>query len=106
MRRWISRAGDREVVVLHYFQDLSYAEMAAVLGANEAAVRQRVSRALERLGRALRERGLAADGPGGALRGGRGAEHACRARRPRKGGAGHGGRRRHGRGAHDFSLRA
>lgn len=49
---------DREVIVLHYFQDLSYPEMASVLGINEAAVRQRVSRALERLGKRLREQGI------------------------------------------------
>lgn len=49
---------DREVIVLHYFQDLSYPEMAKTLGINEAAVRQRVSRALERLGKRLRERGI------------------------------------------------
>ena len=49
---------DREAIALHYFQDLSYTEMAAVLGANEAAVRKRVSRALQRLGESLRERGV------------------------------------------------
>ncbi|MHA3771354.1 sigma-70 family RNA polymerase sigma factor [Verrucomicrobiota bacterium sgz303538] len=51
-------AADREVIVLHYFQDLSYPEIAKVLGVNEPAVRQRVSRALERLGKRLREQGV------------------------------------------------
>lgn len=51
-------AADREVIVLHYFQDLSYPEMSKVLGANEAAVRQRVSRALDRLGKRLSEKGI------------------------------------------------
>ncbi len=52
---------DREVLVLHYFQDLSYAEMAAALDTNEPAVRKRVSRALERLGTRLRERNVGGD---------------------------------------------
>lgn len=51
-------AADREVIVLHYFQDLSYPEIAKLLGVNEPAVRQRVSRALERLGKRLREQGV------------------------------------------------
>ncbi|HYR58453.1 MAG TPA: RNA polymerase sigma factor, partial [Chthoniobacteraceae bacterium] len=50
---------DREVLVLHYFQDLSYDEMARTLGVSEPAVRKRVSRALERLGAELRARGVA-----------------------------------------------
>lgn len=54
-------APDREAIVLHYFQDLSYCEMAGVLGTNEPAVRKRVSRALERLGTRLRERGVGSD---------------------------------------------
>lgn len=54
-------AGDREVLVLHYFQDLSYAEMAALLATNEPVVRKRVSRALERLGARLRERNVGGD---------------------------------------------
>lgn len=49
---------DREALVLHYYQDLSYSDMAQVLGTSEPAVRQRVSRALERLGSRLRERGV------------------------------------------------
>jgi len=49
---------DREVIAMHYFQDLSYEEMAAILGLNEVAVRKRVSRALQRLGEGLKERGV------------------------------------------------
>lgn len=49
---------DREAVVLHYFQDLSYTEMSAKLDIPEPTARKRVSRALERLGTRLRERGL------------------------------------------------
>jgi hypothetical protein len=44
-------------LVLHYFQDLSYAEMAKALAVSEPAVRQRVSRALHHLQLALRSRG-------------------------------------------------
>jgi RNA polymerase sigma factor (sigma-70 family) len=49
---------EREALVLHYFEDRSYAEMADVLGLQEAAVRKRVSRGLEHLGALLRRRGF------------------------------------------------
>jgi RNA polymerase sigma factor (sigma-70 family) len=49
---------DREALVLHYFQDLSYPEMAASLGISEAAARKRVSRALHAIGVLLRKRGM------------------------------------------------
>lgn len=48
---------EREAIVLHYFQDRSHAEMAADLGLNEAAVRKRLSRALQSLGRRLQRHG-------------------------------------------------
>lgn len=48
---------DREALVLHYFQDLSYQEMAAALGIEQDTARQRVCRALERLGKKLRGHG-------------------------------------------------
>jgi RNA polymerase sigma factor (sigma-70 family) len=48
----------REAIVLHFFQDLSYAEMAAALGVGEAAARKRVSRAVKSLGDLLRQHGL------------------------------------------------
>jgi RNA polymerase sigma factor (sigma-70 family) len=51
-------SAEREVLILHYFEDRSYAEMAAALGMQEAAVRKRVSRGLERLGVQLRRRGF------------------------------------------------
>jgi len=51
-------SADGEALAMHYFQDLSYHEMAVVLRVNEAAVRKRVSRALQRLGENLRESGL------------------------------------------------
>ena len=49
---------EREALVLHYFEDRSYAEMADALGLQEAAVRKRVSRGLEHLGVLLRRRGF------------------------------------------------
>jgi len=49
---------DREAIVLHYLQDLSYAEMATTLGISEAAARKRVSRALQSLEGRLRTRGV------------------------------------------------
>jgi len=44
---------DREVVSLRYASELEYAEMAAILGIREAAVRTRLWRALGRLRKAL-----------------------------------------------------
>src|SRR5678816_548394 len=49
---------DRESLVLHYFQDLSYPEMAAIVGIAEPAARKRVSRALQALEKQLRHRGV------------------------------------------------
>src|SRR5678815_419186 len=49
---------DREALVLHYFQDLSYPEMAATVGIAEPAARKRVSRALQALEKQLRHRGV------------------------------------------------
>lgn len=53
-------ANDREALVLHYFQDRSYPEMAADLGLSEAAARKRVSRAVQNLGTRLRQKGAPA----------------------------------------------
>ncbi len=50
--------GDREAIVLHYFQDLSYPEMAAAIGIAEPAARKRVSRALTNLEDRLARRGV------------------------------------------------
>lgn len=49
---------ERQVLVLHYFQERSYAEMAMDLGMNEAAVRKRVSRAVQSLGAKLQRSGV------------------------------------------------
>jgi RNA polymerase sigma-70 factor (ECF subfamily) len=45
--------GDREVLVLRYLEELATAEVAAVLGISEAAVKMRHRRALDRLSRLL-----------------------------------------------------
>jgi RNA polymerase sigma factor (sigma-70 family) len=55
---------DREALVLHYFQDLGYAEMAAQLHIAEPAARKRVSRALGALEQQLARRGIAASAIG------------------------------------------
>lgn len=49
---------ERQILVLHYFQERSYAEMAMDLGMNEAAVRKRVSRAVQSLGAKLQRSGV------------------------------------------------
>lgn len=46
-------ARDREVVSLRFEEDLSHAEIGAITGASEGAVKQRVWRALSRLAREL-----------------------------------------------------
>ncbi len=56
----LARLGEseRESLVLHFFQDLSYPEMAHALSIEEAAARKRVSRALQNLETQLRRRGI------------------------------------------------
>jgi RNA polymerase sigma factor (sigma-70 family) len=49
---------ERESLVLHYFEDLSYPEIAAALGIEQTAARKRVSRALQSLELQIRRRGL------------------------------------------------
>ncbi|MEK7349009.1 MAG: RNA polymerase sigma factor [Candidatus Eisenbacteria bacterium] len=48
----------REVVLLRDYDGRAYEEIAAIVGANESAVRKRYSRALAELGRLLRKKGL------------------------------------------------
>ncbi|MEI9999883.1 MAG: TIGR03435 family protein [Verrucomicrobiota bacterium] len=50
---------DRNAVLLRFFEDRSLAEVAAALGSSEEAARKRVTRALDRLRRLLRRRGVA-----------------------------------------------
>ncbi|HEX5176049.1 MAG TPA: sigma factor-like helix-turn-helix DNA-binding protein, partial [Chthoniobacteraceae bacterium] len=57
-------AKERESLILHYFQDLSYPQIAALLGIEEAAARKRVSRALQRLEAQMRKRGLGVSATG------------------------------------------
>jgi RNA polymerase sigma factor (sigma-70 family) len=51
-------AGDREAVVMRYFLNRSYGEAAAVLGASEGSVRQRVHRGLAKVRKLLGARGV------------------------------------------------
>lgn len=55
---------ERAVVVLRYFQDLEYAEIAERLGVSPAAARKRLSRALQRLQQTLGEGRVASLAPG------------------------------------------
>lgn len=48
----------REAIVLHYFQDLSFREVGAVLGMPAGTAKSRVNRALDRLRGMLREGGV------------------------------------------------
>ena len=56
----LARLGEseRESLVLHFFQNLSYPEMARTLSIGETAARKRVSRALHSLETQLRRRGI------------------------------------------------
>jgi len=55
---------NRDLIVMHYFQDLDYSEMANVLSLSEAATRKRMSQALADLGERLRK----ADGTNTAIK--------------------------------------
>ncbi len=48
---------DRLILVLHYWHDLSYRDIASVVGLSENAVKVRAYRARQRLGKWLKERG-------------------------------------------------
>jgi len=49
---------DRSLLMMHYFDGLSYREVAEATGKSEAASRKQASRALEKLGRSLGKRGI------------------------------------------------
>jgi RNA polymerase sigma-70 factor, ECF subfamily len=51
-------AGDRQVLALRHFQDLSYLEIGDVLGVPEKTVKSRLYSARQRLGEELRRRGI------------------------------------------------
>lgn len=55
-------AGDREALLLRYWDDQSLAETGASLGVSEEAARKRVARALERLRRMLGREGIVVPG--------------------------------------------
>jgi RNA polymerase sigma factor (sigma-70 family) len=49
-------AADREVLLLHYYQNLPHTEIATRLGVSHEAIRQRATRAVQRLGKILSAR--------------------------------------------------
>ncbi len=55
---------DRNVILLHYFDDKSMKEIGAALGANEEAAKKRVNRAVEKLRSFFNKRGIVASGAG------------------------------------------
>ena len=59
------KAADRDALVLRFFEEHSFAEVATAIGTTEAAAKMRVTRALEKLRTALAKGGLAI--PGAAL---------------------------------------
>lgn len=54
---WKLSYPDREVIVLHYYQDWAIADISAVLGQPEGTVKSRLSRARSKLERILKESG-------------------------------------------------
>lgn len=58
---WQLAASDREVIVLRYYKDLSYEQMAAVLGISEPAVHGRLVRSKRKIEKILRRNGLVND---------------------------------------------
>ena len=58
------RAGERDCILLRFFQDLSFAEAGVALGLSEEAARKRVTRTLEKLRRFLEKEGVVVPGVG------------------------------------------
>lgn len=52
---------DRQILLLHHFEKLSFAKVATRLGISEAAAQRRGHRALEKLGKFLRSQGVGRD---------------------------------------------
>jgi RNA polymerase sigma factor (sigma-70 family) len=50
---------DRQAVLLRFYEGRDFADIADLLGVNESAARKRVSRAVQRLGRYFKKRGIA-----------------------------------------------
>ncbi|MFA5864419.1 MAG: sigma-70 family RNA polymerase sigma factor [Phycisphaerae bacterium] len=58
---WQLAPADREVIVLRYYNDLSYEQIAAVLGISELAVHGRLVRSKRKIEKILRRNGLMKD---------------------------------------------
>jgi len=61
---WNLRDGEREVLILHYYDNLPYEKMALVLGISVEAVHGRLTRARRKVEDYLKRNGLASDGYG------------------------------------------
>ena len=51
------QANDRQIIVLHYYQELSVKEIASVIGKTENTTRQRLNRARGKMRKILTEAG-------------------------------------------------
>jgi RNA polymerase sigma-70 factor, ECF subfamily len=58
---WKLSSSDREVILLRYYQELSYEQMAAVLGISESAVHGRLVRSKQKIENNLKHNGLVKD---------------------------------------------
>ena len=53
---------DRNVVIMHFLQGMSHSEIASLIGKTAVAVQRQCHRSLDKLGRLLRNRGIAISG--------------------------------------------
>ena len=51
-------SSDREIIILRYYNDLSYEQMSAVLGISEQAVHGRLTRAKQKIEKTLKQKGI------------------------------------------------
>ena len=54
-------ASDREIIILRYYNDLSYEQMSAMLGISEQAVHGRLTRAKQKIEKILKQKGMVSE---------------------------------------------